>query len=318
MSASERNPTPTGLARLQSWMQAVVTHPGGVKQGVVSAAAQQSMNANLQNMEEIIAPSSTLSGAQRLAIYCRSYHTRLLQCFQAMFPALRQTLGADLFDHFALDYLQHYPPRSYTLDRLADNFPQHLAASRPDADASPNERESWPDFIIDLATLEGALLKIYDGPGVEGLSLPRPRDVLALSDEDLRAARPAPVPCLRLFSFRYPARAYLLAARREESPALPAQGESFVALTRLNYCVALHELTRQQHDLLRLLDSQRRIAQAIELCAQDGDGQTLTLNTVREWLCDWAGQGFFTDFEAERRPTGDQRMKAAQSSYVVS
>ncbi|HKQ52694.1 MAG TPA: DNA-binding domain-containing protein, partial [Pyrinomonadaceae bacterium] len=157
------------LERLQHWVQAVVTHPAGVAHGVASAEAQAvGLRPDLDALETVVAPSATLSGAERLAIYWRSYHARLLQCFREMFPALLHALGQELFDGFARDYLQRHPSRSYTLDRLADAFPQHLAETRPDAAAPPDERESWPDFIVELATLEWAFLKVYDGPGLEG------------------------------------------------------------------------------------------------------------------------------------------------------
>jgi hypothetical protein len=284
---------PPELEQLQRWVQAVITHPGGLVSGIVSEAARRSLAVDLDALEDVVAPSATLSGAERLAIYWRSYHARLLQCFQAMFPALLRALGEELFNQFALDYLQHHPSQSFTLDRLADAFPQHLAETRPDADAPPDQRERWPDFIIELATLEWAFLKVYDGPGVEGRPLPGVRDILAMTVEQLLEMRPVRAPCLRLFAFRYPVHTYMLAVRRGEEPEWPAQADSFVAMTRRNYRVMLHELSSPQYALLQALDGRLTVAQALDRAA-DGNGHGHSLvATIRDWLCDWVAKGFF-------------------------
>jgi hypothetical protein len=278
------------LDSIQKWMQAAITHQASIDVGADSEAAQ---SLAFDNLEEVITPSLTLSGAERLDIYSRSYHARLLQCFQAMFPALLHALGADLFNHFALDYLQAHPPSSYTLDQLADGFSQHLTETRPDADAPPDKRESWPDFIIDLATLEWEFLKVYDGSGVEGSRLPCGQDIRAMPDEQILDAQLKLVPCLRLFAFSYPVRDYLLAARRAEMPELPAPSENFVAMTRLNYRVVMYELTSTEYKILQALNSQPNMAEALQQAALP----SLSLATVKSLLCDWTEKGFILNME---------------------
>jgi hypothetical protein len=285
------------LDRLQRWMQAVIAHPSGIAAGVASEEAQQSVNVDLERLEEVLSPSSTLSAAERLAIYCRSYHTRLLQCFSAMFPALQRALGEELFNHFALDYLQQHPPRSYTLDQLADAFPQHLADTRPDAEAPPEQRERWPDFIIELASLEWAFLKVYDGAGCEGRALPRGADILSSPTEHILQSRPLPAPCLRLFAFRYPVHTYMLAVRRDENPELPAPLQSFVAMTRWNYRVKLYELSAPQYALLEALDGHHTIGHILNRGLLVGDRRLPAVAAARNWLCEWADKGFFESIE---------------------
>jgi Putative DNA-binding domain len=298
MNVSESSaPEGSELERLQRWMQAVIAHPSGIAAGVASEEAQQSIGVDLERLEEVLAPSATLTASERLAIYCRSYHTRLLQCFREMFPALRHALGEELFNHFALDYLRHHPPRSYTLDQLADAFPQHLAVTRPDAEAPPDQRERWPDFIIELASLERAFLEVYDGAGCEGHALPRAVDILSLATESILRSRPLPVPCLRLFAFRYPVHTYMLAARRDEKPKLPAPVESFVAMTRWNYRVKLHELSAPQYALLEALDGHHTIGHILNRGLRDKDRGQPSLASARNWLCEWADKGFFESIE---------------------
>ncbi len=283
MSAGEQDGRETELGRVQRMMQAAVTRSAGGGPGAGPGASNETL-------EEVVAPSSTLSGLERLAIYQQSYHARLLQCFQAMFPALHQALGEGLFNRFALDYLQARPPRSYTLNQLADAFPAHLAETRPGAGEAPAERESWPDFIINLAELELAFMKVYDGPGVEGRRLPNGRHVVALPAGSLLDARPALVPCLRLFAFRYPVGAYLSAARRGGRPALPAPEDNFAVVTRRDYRVVVYEVSRGEHALLHGLDGRRTVGQALRLDKQTA-GCAPAAETARGWLRDWADKG---------------------------
>lgn len=293
MSHDEQNPSRPELDRLQRWMQAVIAHPSGVAAGVASAEARRNVDVELGRLGEVLSPSSTLTAAERMAIYSRSYHARLLQCFGSMFPALLRALGERLFNHFALDYLQHHPPRSYTLDELADAFPQHLADTRPDADAPPEEREPWPDFIIELASLELAFLKVYDGPGVEGRALPGARDILNTGGTRILQARPAPAPCLRLFAFRYPVHTYMLAARRAGELPLPSPAESFVAMTRQDYRVKLYQLTAPQYALLKQFDGRRTVGEILVSRERAPLPQPPSSSDVRDWLWEWTVRGFF-------------------------
>src|SRR5919197_5335299 len=105
--------------------------------------------------------ADVLHQAARLDVYRKAYRARLLTCLRDTHPGLRHALGEELFDAFALDYLETHPSRRYTLFRLSEAFADHLAATRP------GDR-GWPDFIIDLARLERTFMEVYEGPGVEG------------------------------------------------------------------------------------------------------------------------------------------------------
>jgi hypothetical protein len=91
----------------------------------------------------------------------------IFQCEE--FPVLKHALGAEVFDAFAVGYLERYPSRSYTLFQLGANFPRFLAETRPEAGKGEGEAlpVNWPDFLIDLATLELTFNEVFDGLGVE-------------------------------------------------------------------------------------------------------------------------------------------------------
>jgi hypothetical protein len=284
----------THLSRIQSWMQAVITHPAGLDAGVGCETAQQNFALNFTELEKLVAPSPSLSGAERLAIYSRAYYARLTDCFRAEFPCLHYALGDELFTQFVGAYLLRHPPQSYTLHHLAKDFPKYLAETRPDAALPPEERESWPDFIIDLATLERAFVETYDGQGAEGLPLVSALQILGSGDEQFMQERFVPVACLKLLAFRYPVRAYFAAVRQNRKPTLPAPAGSFLAITRKDYVVRFLDLSRAQYETLKGLLANLSVGEAaIQAAEATGQSQDSLNVEMRDWFCQWANNGLF-------------------------
>jgi putative DNA-binding protein len=291
MSDDARN-----LGRIERWMQTVIMHPAGVQKGIASEDARRQLDLTADEIEKVVTRSNALTAAERLAIYSRAYHARLLECLRAEFPVLLHALGGELFDRFAFDYLEQHPSETYTLARLGEKFPRYLAETRPDRDAPQDSRESWPDFIIDLATLEREFSEVFDGPGVEG-------QFLVIESELMEALRSAPwpevrlvtVPCLRLLTFRYPVNEYFAAVRKKENPDLAERADTFLAITRRNYNVFLYDLSQQQYELLGALIAGESVAQATSLAAKATRSDLCALATnVQEWLHDWTSLSFFS------------------------
>jgi hypothetical protein len=266
---------------VQRWFQAVVTHPDGVAAGAASPAAQSLLPPGRLDrgaLEQLVRRSSRLTAEERLAIYANAYYARLIECLRDGFPVLVQVLGAEVFDSFAFDYLQRHPSRSYTLDRLADSFPRFLEETRPDGPATPGQAHdrpaeggesrppTWPDFLIDLATLELAIAKVFDGPGAEGEPLLAPAELLALgTGAGFAAVRLVPVPCLRLLRFRYPVNAFYTAVRARPAPdlAFPEPAGEQVAISRTEFVVRRYDLSPFEFGLLSALLSGATVGQAI-------------------------------------------------------
>jgi hypothetical protein len=122
---------PAELNQIQRWMQAVITHPGGVAEGAVSAAADAMISNATEQVEQIIRPSRKQTAAERLQVYSNAYFARLLDCLREEYPALRHAAGEDAFEGFAIGYLQQHPSQSYTLADLGAGFPGYLADPRP-------------------------------------------------------------------------------------------------------------------------------------------------------------------------------------------
>lgn len=279
---------------VQRWFQAVVTHPEGIEGGAASPEAQALIRLNRGELEAVVRRSRNLTAAERISIYANAYYSRLLECLGANYPILKQALGEEVFGSFAFEYLQQYPSRSYTLDHLGERFAQFLNETRPEEEG---EEVGWPDFLIDLATFEWAVAKVFDGPGVEGRTLLTPEALQSVPPERFAEARLVPVPCLHVLSFRFPINAYYTAARQvaegEEVP-MPEAGEEHVALTRRDFIVRRYPLTAPQQALLREILAGGTVGQAIEAAAaaSDLDDEALAAE-LRAWFRFWVAEGFF-------------------------
>jgi hypothetical protein len=282
---------------VQKWFQAVVTHPGGVAEGSAGEEAQALIRLDRLDrgaLETVVRRSRNLTAEERLSIYANAYWARLLECLGDCFPVLRTALGGEVFDGFAFEYLQRYPSRSYTLDRLGERFPQFLEETRP---ADTVQGVDWPDFLIDLARLEWTLAKVFDGPGVEGQALLSHDGLQGVPPERFAGAHLVPVVCLRLLTSRYPVNAYYTAVRHagegEEIP-IPEPAEERVTILRRDFVVRRYPLSRPQHALLEAVLAGATVGEALAAAADasDLDDDDLAAS-LQAWFRFWTAEGFF-------------------------
>lgn len=266
------------LAQMQNWMQSALVRPHG--------RTPPSAPSLLVN------ESSRLSAARHLDIYRQSYVARLRECMKNQFSALAHALGAELFRMFADQYLDAYPSDSYTLNDLGRRFPDFLEETRPDA--GQEVRESWVDFIIQLARFEYTLSLIFDEHADEEFE---PADE-ATPDERLR-----PVPTFRLFHHPYPVCRYYLDVTRGNEPELPFDEDSYCVVTRNNYRLSLLEIKPAQYHFLELLAGGRSVARAKEHLVNHAGFDARRLDDAwRRWRTTFIASGFF---RAEAAGSGD-------------
>lgn len=278
------------LDRIQRWMQAVMTHPTGVEGGIDSDEARQEIDVGLGELERVLTRSRSLSAADRLGVYCGAYYARLLECLREEFPTVVHALERELFDEFAVGYLQSYPSPSYTLNDLGANFPRYLAETCP----ADEDETGWAAFLIDLATLERTYSEVFDGPGVEGRELLTPERLKAIPPGQWPDARLVPAPDLRLLKLRSPVHEYTRAVRREENPSVPTPAETFLAIHRRDYVVRRHLISRTQHTLLNGLIAGDTVENAIGQSAEHaGDDLDAFAADLHGWFQTWAAEGFF-------------------------
>ena len=292
---------PRELGRIQQWMQAVITHPAGVRAGIDSDAARSEIDIVAGDIEQVVSRSQALTSIERLEVYGNSYFARLLECLTAEFPAVIHAVGEEVFGGFAFGYLQAYPSTSYTLADLGRQFPQYLEEIRPDREdneAPDWEVPDWADFVIDLAKLERTYGEVFDAPGVEGEPLLSPDDLQAIPPEQWPLAKLQPVPCLRLATFRFPVHEYATAVRHETDAAPPAAEPIHLVITRRDYIVRRKTVTAPQFALLTQLAEGATVGDAIATVAATIDGSVERYaEDLRDWFANWATAGYFYKVE---------------------
>ncbi len=292
MSASE-----SGLEQIQRWMQSVITHRGGVTEGVGSPEARRHLDVTLEDLESVIRRSRSLSSADRLEIYVNGYYARLMECLDEEFAVTRYSLGDELFGAVAFGYLQSYPSRSYTLGQLGASFPRYLAESRLHAGAAPeNAGPNWPDFVIELATLERSLYEVYDGPGMEHGGRLNPAELGNTPPAAWSQLRLTLAPCLRLHRFDHPVHEYWADRKDGGEPAPCGPRSTKLAINRRDYVVEQCELADAEFELLSEIARGASLSEAIAAALASAAEGALVESQIGAWFARWAGDGYFSEF----------------------
>jgi len=257
------------LAPLQKWMQAVVTHPGDVYEAAEAAAI---------GVDSVVLPSKTLQPIQRVGIYHGMYMLRMIEALEADYEVLTYTMGGHAFGHLVREYVQHFPSRSYTLNRLGDRLPEFIASSTL-------KRKT---FLADLARLELAMTHVFE----EAEAAPMAADAIAaVTPERIESLRFTPIPALRLLTFAYNAND-VFQAFRDERPAEPRRGKSWLAVHRRDYGVYRMPLSQEAFSFLGFLISGESIGSAIMKFARRFRRMP-EQQDLFNWFRDWSEAGLF-------------------------
>ncbi|MFN3152736.1 putative DNA-binding domain-containing protein [Bremerella sp.] len=258
---TESQPNPHDLPVLQKWMQSVIMHVDGVVEGIHSSEAQQQIAVDASQIESVVTPSKRRTSVQRLEVYAHAYYARLVECLKSIYPLFAKTVGDELFDQFAIAYLQRYPSQSYTLNRLGDRFPDFLEETSP---ARRADELGFEDFLVGLAVTERSIDAIFDGSGVEQAEVLSPSQLEGISPEAFAEATFQMVPSLRLHSFPFPISDFITAIKQDPQAQMPEAAPSWLALTRRDYVVRRVPLSRWEYHLLVRLAEGLSVFQAIE------------------------------------------------------
>lgn len=275
-------------------MLSVITHPDGVLEGTRSAEAQQQISVPPDELEQVIERSRNQTSVERLAVYANAYYARLIECFEEEFPAMAYALGEETFRAFAFEYLQHYPPGSYTLAKLAANFPRFLRETRPVDDAQDTGAPKWTDFLIDLATLERTYSEAFDSPGAEGFSTLQPDEVADITPERWPDTRLLTVACLRLLELRFPVQEFAASVKHGQEPVIPAPGATYLVVSRRNYVVHPRAVSRLEFEILQGLCDGRNVGEVVGIATESSDSTIEELSIqLRDWFQRWSADGLF-------------------------
>jgi hypothetical protein len=254
------------LDKIQQWMQGALLDP---------------YHTNEKDIGDLICPSNRMDAHQHLAIYQRSYVARLRECMSKQFGTLAYALGANLFQQFTDQYLQTYPSQSYTLHDLGEKFPRYLEETRPDRDLE--EKEDWPDFLIELASFEYHIQIIFDAEDSTKYS---PANINT-PDENLKL-----VPLLHLIEFRFPVNQYFQSYKKGERPELPFEQASWCVIYRNGFQVAIHGISYWQYRFLKEFHKSGDVGGSIgKIALESGRSQDEVYSYWGEWKELWVGKG---------------------------
>jgi hypothetical protein len=268
-----------GLGTLQRWLQAVIVHPGDVEDAIASPDAANEIAP--ERLEEVVRPSHSLTSAERVEIYHGMYLLRMVEALEADYPAVRHFLGEGAFEELVTDYVQSFPSRSYTLNRLGDHLPSFLEAQ--------TEREH-ATFLADLARYELAVTEVFDERESPVLS---PEEVKAIPPTAWASARLVPVAAFRLLALRHAVAAAVEASKSGAAPPAPRRRQSWIAVYRRDYSVMRLDLTRPQHDLLAALADGTPLGEAVAAAAL-GLRASRRESAVFRWFSSWVAAGMFS------------------------
>ncbi len=272
---------PPSLTQTERWMKAVVLHTGTAEEAVKSRQATREIVASAMP----VLPSKTLTANQRLDVYREMYWLRLREALAIDYPELQRFLGNDEFDRLCDAYVQKYPSRTYTLNRLGDHMPRFLAENGFD----PEKRRP---FVCDLARLELMMTEVFDEQEVPVLDEDQ---VAKIPVEAWEGMKLRAIPALRCAEFRYPVSRWVT-AMREEQPAdqFLKRKDCWVMVCRRNHAVYRLEMTRTAFRLFTALTSGQTLGDAVS-------SVRVSPATLQGWFQSWVANRVFRTPAARQR-----------------
>jgi hypothetical protein len=277
--------TNPALDRVQRWMQALILDQGTCEEAITSERAQAEIPADVART--VVLPSKTLSSFERLDIYRGMYLLRMEEALSSDYPALKHFLGDEEFLRMVARYVEVYPSRSYTLNRLGDHLPEFVATL---SDLPKCE------FCHALARLEFALTGVFDAGETPPLT---PEAVRAVPQQAWETARLKPIEAFQLLEFDYPVSRYLGFVDEENPAPRLAKKKTWVVAYRRNYQVHRLDLTEPAHALLSALAAGETVGESIISVLTRKWRPAVKEKQLFEWFRDWMAEGLFQAVEVK-------------------
>jgi hypothetical protein len=280
------------LAALERWMQALLTHPGGVAAGVASPAARAE---RVGTVEDVFLPSHELSAAERVGVYADMYFARLIEVLEEEFPGLVAWLGHERAHALFHAYVVSHPSRFYSLNRLGAELEMFV---RDEAEFADDETELRA-VAIELARLERSIQDVFDAPEHATLT---PETLAAVPPELWPGARLVFVPAFALHVFEHPINAWYRAFRDDEPlPELRVAPSHVAVFRQSGGRVWRMDLDPAQHALLAALATGLALEPALQSLDDAGHDLAAIAPDLQSWFSTWAREGFFAEVADGRR-----------------
>lgn len=270
------------LRERQLWFAEAVTTPEA-EPGVSATEAQVALTSGPR-----------LTALERLDIYRRGYHSRLVECLADDYPVLKHALGAGSFKSLCRAYIAAFPSEAPSLN----DYGRHVAAF---CTGEAPEMPVPQAFAADLAALEWAIVEVIHARSTAPLTLER---LAGVAPEAWPGARLVVNPALRVVRAKYPVEPYFRAVREGTEPPVPAPEASATAVYRVGPTVWRMGLTPAMADVLEALvagevlsSSLARAEPALAHLNEDDASQL-----VMRWFRDWVSSGLFQAVQCETEP----------------
>lgn len=260
------------LAELERWMVEVISHGNDAASAMRRESARRLIPPT--QVDQLIRGPGTLDATAGIGIYHRMYQLRLREALEIDFPALLWALGRERFVALANEFLEVHPSTAWTLNRLGDDWPAHLAKT-----AAP-----WIAELAELELLQTLAIQSPDAPRIQA------QDLAEVPPEAFAEVHLLTIPSLHFLVTQHDVlRVYQ--AFRDDEPVRPAAPE----VTRL--AVYRRERTEQfallpaPFTMLRHLAEGRSLGEAIEAAYPDPDEDDAA--ELQRSLADWTARGLF-------------------------
>ncbi len=262
------------LRSTQEWFARAIMTPESEVEAVGAAEAALRLTA-----------SARLSALDRLEIYRRAYHARLVECLVDDYPVLQVALGTEPFEALCRAYVARHPSDSPSLNYYGRFMSGFL---RNDA---PHDTPSRP-FASDLAALEWSIVEVIHAPSAEALTL---ESMGQVPPEAWPGARLVANTALRLQRFEYPVNAFFQQVREGREPPVPAAEPSATVVYRSGHRVWRMDLTEPMFVVLQGLLSGEVLAEALGRAegALAGVDPVEAGQRVTHWFREWVSSGLF-------------------------
>jgi hypothetical protein len=266
------------LRATQLWFERAVMTPESDQAWVGEAEAASRLSAGPR-----------MTAQERLEIYRRGYHARLIECLADDYPVLQGAMGTDAFEALCRAYVARYPSQSPSLNFYGRLMAPFLRDGAPEA-AIPR------GFAADLAALEWSIVEVIHAAAGDPLTI----EALAQVAPDAWAgARLAANTALRLQRFDHPVNAYFQQVRDGGAPPVPAPSPSATVVYRSGATVWRMDLTVPMFEVLQGLLAGEALAVALgraEVLMADVDPAEIG-QRVTHWFREWVSSGLFVRVE---------------------
>jgi hypothetical protein len=267
-------PADSALHATQLWFARAITTPEG--NGLEAFESEAAVR---------LTAGPKLHALDRLEIYRRAYHARLVECLVDDYPVLRHALGEEAFTALCRAYIARHPSQSPSLNFYGRHVPRFIREEMPEPTYARG-------FAADLAGLEWSIVEVIHAAGADPLTL---EGLGQVPPSAWASACLAPNNALRLQRFEYPVNAYFQTVRDGGAVTIPSPLSSATVVYRSGATVWRMDLTEPMFAVLSALIEGEALGDALGRGATGlaGLDPGEVTQRVSSWFREWIASGLF-------------------------